>query len=89
MQPKERRTLNMTTTVAAALRDLSDSLARLADALNEANSNSLEPRRAVSLMGIKYWPDGTWWQNRRTHTLVSTIRRLTNIVRTRLKNRWG
>jgi len=43
------------------------------DTLDEASSNSLEPWRAVSLMGIKYCPDGTWGQNRRTHTLVSTI----------------
>ena len=89
MQPKESRTPNMAPSIVDSLRDLSGALTRLADALNEASSNSLEPRRAVSLMGIKYWPDGTWWQNRRTHTLVSTIRRLTNIARTRLKNRWG
>jgi len=67
----------MAPTVAHALRDLSGALARLADTLDEASPNSLEPWRAVSLMGIKYWPDGTWWQNRRTHTLVSTTRRLT------------
>jgi len=67
----------MAPTVAHALRDLSGALARLADTLDEASSNSLEPWRAVSLMGIKYWLERAWWQNRRTHTLVSTIRRLT------------
>ena len=43
-QPKrESRTLNMAPTVAHALRDLSWALARLADTLDEASSNSLEP----------------------------------------------
>jgi len=67
----------MAPSIVDSLRDLSGALTRLGDTLDEASSNSLEPWRAVSLMGIKYWPDGTWWQNRRTHTLVSTIRRLT------------
>ena len=38
----ESRTLNMAPTVADALRDLSGALARLADNLDEASSNSLE-----------------------------------------------
>jgi len=39
----------MAPTVAHALRDLSGALARLADNLDEASSNSLELWRAVSL----------------------------------------
>jgi hypothetical protein len=39
----ESRTQNMAPTVAHALRDLSGALARLADTLDEASSNSLEP----------------------------------------------
>ena len=39
----ESRTLNMAPTVDHALRDLSEALARLADTLDEATSNSLEP----------------------------------------------
>jgi len=39
----ESRTPNMAPTVAHALRDLSGALARLADTLDEASSNSLEP----------------------------------------------
>ena len=37
------RTQNMAPTVAHALPDLSGALARLADTLDEASSNSLEP----------------------------------------------
>ena len=39
----ESRTQNMAPTVAHALRDLSGALARLANTLDEASSNSLEP----------------------------------------------
>ena len=39
----ESRTQNMAPTVAHALRDLSGALARLADTLDEASPNSLEP----------------------------------------------
>ena len=39
----ESRTQNMAPTVAHALRDLSGALARLANTLDEAISNSLEP----------------------------------------------
>jgi hypothetical protein len=39
----ESRTPNMAPTVAHALRDLSGALARLADTLDEASPNSLEP----------------------------------------------
>ena len=38
----ESRTPNMAPTVAEALRDLSRALARLADTLDEASSNSVE-----------------------------------------------
>ncbi len=37
------RTLEIAPSVADALRDLSGALARLADTLDEASSNSLEP----------------------------------------------
>jgi hypothetical protein len=40
---RESRTLNMASTVAHALRNLSWALARLGDTLDEASSNSLEP----------------------------------------------
>ena len=39
----ESRTQNMAATVADALRDLSEALARLAKTLDEASSNSLDP----------------------------------------------
>ena len=39
----ESRTQNMAPTVTHALRDLSMALARLADTLDEASPNSLEP----------------------------------------------
>ena len=56
----ESRTLKEALPIVDALRDLSEALARLADTFDEASSNQLKPRRAVSLMGTKYWPDGTW-----------------------------
>ena len=41
VETEESRTPNMALTVADALRDLSGALARLADTLDEASSNSL------------------------------------------------
>jgi len=41
VETEESRTLEMTPTVVDALRDLSGALARLADNLDEASSNSL------------------------------------------------
>ena len=43
LETGESRTLEMASLVVDALRDLSGALARLADTLDEASSNSLEP----------------------------------------------
>jgi len=43
MQPKESRTPNLAPSIVDSLRDLSGALTRLAEALSEASSNSLEP----------------------------------------------